>query len=659
MFNKPKPEAMSTTPTPTQWLAEAEPDHTTEIPSPDRADAQEEAIITKQPPEPTDQHLKATTPATSDEDASGSIPTEQAAETAGKVASEDENNTVETKTEGGGGGTIGANDDAEDATAESTTSERSPKSTKKIRRRKKDEISGKKEFSEDDSQDDDIIDKENEEEENLAYTSEGQQLYKARAGKRIRQFGQYFRNLEYRMRFFEAELRRLRGDDSKPKPKDDPESLSAERVKFIPAIRRLTWAEYKPSSKSQERPEVDVPKASSLSTWEGLKIRSNPQKDREPNSGQSSSNAAGLVSKHQHYVLEVLIEDPGIVKRRRVKKSADDEVITKASSRNSKTIQKRDPVTFQSSVTMLRCPERLRICSRPLGAILHKMILLEDLRYGAAPYVVFLRPFKLLVLYETEIREALKDLEKKWQSKEITFQTEKSSKPKPGDQEDEGEKFKDLEDREIESSAPEPAADTVVETDTLEALENLRLLVEFLDNDLKSTFDLRKQIKSKEAGSIAFADLWHLYEHGQEVRTPEEKLQIFKVTRFAGGRDLLTDSLPSNSRGIPSSCFEREDCNGAFFVECYSYDFDGTHYGPVPRVFEIRRYEGFKDITSLQVFPWCFDPEHKMKRFQLGQRGEKFMALARVNKTAHKTYCGLSLDEHAEEVGYAEGLGLS
>ena len=197
--------------------------------------------------------------------------------------------------------------------------------------------------------------------------------------------------------------------------------------------------------------------------------------------------------------------------------------------------------------------------------------------------------------------------------------------------------------------APDSAVDTTVKTDRLEALEHLRLLVEFLDTDLKSMFDLGEQIDSGQACPIAFGDLWHLYEHGQEVRTPEEKL-VFRVARFTGGRDLLTESLSE----VPSSCIEREESNGAFFVECYRYDFNGIQYGPVHKTFEIRRYEGLKDIRSLQVYPLWFDREYKKERARLIQRGEKFMALARVNETAHRTYRGLSLDEHAEEVSHPD-----
>ncbi|KAM0800054.1 P-loop containing nucleoside triphosphate hydrolase protein, partial [Usnea florida] len=168
-----------------------------------------------------------------------------------------------------------------------------------------------------------------------------------------------------------------------------------------------------------------------------------------------------------------------------------------------------------------------------------------------------------------------------------------------------------------------------------------------MDNDLKSTFALRRQINSKENCPIAFSDLWHLYEHGQEVRTPGDQIQVFRVAKFTGGRDLLCESPPQD---VPLSCIERQDSKGIFFVECYSYDFNGTQYGPVQTMFEIRRYEGLRDITSLQVYPLWFDPDHQNKRVQMLRRGDKFIALTRANRTAHKSYHGLTLDEHAEEI---------
>lgn len=622
---------------PSREQAGGKPDHHTEMLPSDQTGAQKEATITGSPQETVDDQLKSSTPTTSDEDASGSIPAEQ---TAKEAVDPNSNSTLQTTKDLAGCGTVDGGGDTEDPTADSTDEKVDSEPTQKTKRGNSDKDSSRGELSDNDSQDSDDVEHEISEEEYLVHTAEGQRLCKQVAPKRIKQLGQYFRTVEYRMTFLEKELKKLRGDNLESKPKGDKDEMP-EPPKVVPSIRRMNWADYK--AHPQDASELGIPEVSQRSTWEGLKVRLNVQKKGETNfakaSGDQHDATAGATSKHQHHVLEVLIEDPGTKRRRQVRKHTDDENATKISGRNAKTQQKSDSITAQTSKTTLQCPERLRICSRPVLRMLHDIFEPDNPEsYGS--HMVFLRPFKALVLYETEIRVALINLEKKWQSKGQISSSEKTSEGKS------------------ETTDKDPAADAVVKTDSLEALEHLRLLVEFLDNDLRSTFELRKQLKAKEARPIAFADLWHLYEHGQEVRTPEKKLQIFKVARFAGGRDLLSESMPSfrDYRSVPVSCIKREESNGAFFVECYRYDFNGTQYGPVNNMFEIRRYEGLRDIKSLQVYPLRFDHDHQKERAHLVHRGEKFMALARVNETAHKTYCGLSLDEHAEEVNYHPDL---
>ena len=659
---------MSTMPTPApEQLAEGKPDDSNEISSSIQNDTQKEAVTKEPSLDPTDEHLKPTTPTTTDEDASGVTPAaEQAQEKTTNEKSDSMSHTTENLADSG---TIEGSDNTQNPTAGSTVAKVDPKQNDRAQRRKDNKASGKEEFSDDDSQDGDAIQTAISEEDQLVHTAEGQAIYKKRAPKRIKQFEQYFWTVEYRLGFFEKELKKLKGDDIKSSLKDDAEKTNAASPEIIPGIRRLTWADFKPSRSPQETSEFGIPKAAQRFTWEGLKVRPNLQNQREPNlpkgSGDQYNATPGATIKPQHHVLEVLIEDPGTSKRRRVKKRTDDENPTKLSGRNTGTFEKGDAITAQNSKKTLQCPERVRICSRPIQEILRKMLTTYDpdpqvnWHEAVDGHIVFLRPFKIFVLYETELRDALKDLEKNWHFKEQIILIEKASDRKTGEQDPEANDSKDAKNEESKAPASNAAKDSTVKTDTLKELQHLRLLVEFLDTDLKSTFDLRKQISAKKACPIAFADLWHLYEHGQEVRTPENKLQIFKVAKFTGGRDLLVESLPSSVQEVPSSCIDREESNGAFFIECYRYDFNGIQYGPVHKIFEIRRYEGLRDITSLQVYPWCFDGDYLEKRLQLVQRGEKFMALARTKKTAHRTCCGVSLDEHTEEVSHYDASSPS
>lgn len=667
-------EAMLTMLTSASEPAHGKPSHTTELPPPDHADTRKGATRIKLSPEPNLDQVKPSTPTTSEEDASGGI---AAKKTTRNAASEHLDSTSLTTKELGSVGTVEG--DIEGSTNENVDQTHNEK-TKQGEDEKEpnrgaigdgntqdenDKISRKDENRGDDTKDEDDIDDEISREEDLAYSAKGQELRKKRAPKHVEQFGQDFRTVEDRMTFLEEELKKLRGDDLGSKLKDDTEEKSekpTELPRVIPSIRRLKWVDYRPSLNVQEASEPRTPQASQRSTWAGLKVRLNLQTEGETEFAEVSDDqrdvTPGATTKQQHHVLEVLIEDPKINKRRRVRKHTDVEPIKKTSIRDAGTYRKTDTTTTLTSKAILQCPERVRICSKPLLAILRNMMGPEGPEWNI-PHMVFLRPFKLFVLYETEIRDALKGLEKSWMSKEQNLSAEKGGERKPKEQHGEGHKSNDEEDKKNqkdETKALDPTADTVVKTDTFEALAHLRLLVEFLDHDLKSTFALRRQIALKETCPIAFADLWHLYEHGQEVRTPDDNLQVFKVARFTGGRDLLRETLPPDSPEVPLSCIEREESNGAFFLECYRYDFNGSQYGPVHNMFEIRRYEGLREIRSLPVYPLCFDPEYKTERAQLIQRGEKFMALARANETAHKTYCGLSLDEHAEEVSFSDVL---
>ena len=176
-------------------------------------------------------------------------------------------------------------------------------------------------------------------------------------------------------------------------------------------------------------------------------------------------------------------------------------------------------------------------------------------------------------------------------------------------------------------------------------MQHLGLLERFFDNDLRSTFELRSNLKTGKTRTIEYSDLWHLYEPGQEIRSADSQLQIYHVTKFTGGRDTLCEK-ESCAREVPGSCITRGD---VFSVECYRYDFDGICYGPVFETFTIRNYEGLREITGLPVYPWLFDPNYSEEKKKLLKRGKKFIDHS-IHETSHKAYAALSLDDPAEEV---------
>ena len=117
-------------------------------------------------------------------------------------------------------------------------------------------------------------------------------------------------------------------------------------------------------------------------------------------------------------------------------------------------------------------------------------------------------------------------------------------------------------------------------------------------------------------------------------------------SQFTGGREILDAEKdpPENQasiEGLP---------NGVFILECFYYAFDGLQYGPVQKTIPIRRYEGERDINSLQVYPLVLDQNPEATQIRLIQRGHIFANLSQSSTTAHRQYSGLTLDEPKEEV---------
>lgn len=100
------------------------------------------------------------------------------------------------------------------------------------------------------------------------------------------------------------------------------------------------------------------------------------------------------------------------------------------------------------------------------------------------------------------------------------------------------------------------------------------MLVNFLDVDLKPTFDLRRAIEEGTATEIEYGDLWHLFQLGDTVVSPNDKAQAFRVVNFTGGREILIRRL-STDYGRPASTAVGV---GGFAVDCCSLRFDGKDY---------------------------------------------------------------------------------
>ena len=323
------------------------------------------ATTTEPSLDPPEEQLKSVTPKMTDKDASGITPAAEYA--AGKDTKEKSDSILQTTETLAESGAVGGSDETQNLAADSKAAKEDPPPTNKAESGNDNKTLTKEDFSDDDSLDEIVIDTAIQEEDEMATTAEGQELYMKRAPKRIKQFGQYFWNVEYRIRFLERELKKLRVDDIKSQPDNDSKKTAVASQEIVLSIRRLTWAAFKQPRSSQGASGFVIPEVSGRFTWEGYEMRPNLQKQGEPDfakaSGDQNNATLGATSKRQHHVLEVLIEDPGTGKRRRVKKRVNDESVPSNSGRNAKIYQKDDAIAAQTSKSTLQCPERVRFCS--------------------------------------------------------------------------------------------------------------------------------------------------------------------------------------------------------------------------------------------------------------------------------------------------------
>ncbi|KAL6850625.1 hypothetical protein ACO1O0_007749 [Amphichorda felina] len=276
---------------------------------------------------------------------------------------------------------------------------------------------------------------------------------------------------------------------------------------------------------------------------------------------------------------------------------------------------------FESST-----PARLRIRSLPL--IIH----LRKIPGGSLPVfklsetegkklyssVTFLRPFKFFIRHDTAIRKSLGDI------KSLVKKEDESSQ----------------DENQLNASKREERG-----FDNRDLLEDLKLLINFFDTDLKATFDLRKKIKDGTAVDIEYADLWHLFCRGEVIVSRGNKDHAFMVASVAGGRD------KSSSKKDKAEKEEEKEVSFAksFTIDCFSMGTDGSSYVPELATFAIREFHGSRPILSLPVYPLRLDPEAKDLRTKFVSRGRKLMEVTR-DSFCHTSVRGKTLDEPSYEV---------
>ncbi|EEH10616.1 conserved hypothetical protein [Histoplasma capsulatum G186AR] len=280
---------------------------------------------------------------------------------------------------------------------------------------------------------------------------------------------------------------------------------------------------------------------------------------------------------------------------------------------------------------------------------------------------VFVRPFKYLVMYESDIRQFVKDAEMAYDQAASRLGETTQENPVP----DVNITSKGAEKKDTKPEQQSPVPVTQVEetnnartaaTRARRERDELRCLVEFMDTDLHDIFEVKRRISNGDITEIAFEHLWLLFKPGDVVLGSSSDdnqsiRQAYRVLNISGGRAYFDSGYKASFVGIidhigdsdsenEEKCRDAIKCSGmdttCFIVDAFYIDFDGTKFGPRSKRFAIPPFKGTKPIRSLIPFPLLPGPESEQIERSLIQRGRRFAELV---PGTHKKYSGATVQE--------------
>jgi hypothetical protein len=284
------------------------------------------------------------------------------------------------------------------------------------------------------------------------------------ASDRLRQHARYYEVMEKRIKYLENAVNVL---ENKGILMDLEPPKSTRHLPAIPELKMVNWSQYIELALRPEAPE----KYSAIEILTGTPMRWN---NLEPS---GLRQVAGLNTQEDGAIESVPLSS-------KVKNSAE-------------TTEK--PATRPlSKPTLKDLPDRIRVKSIPIIRLLEEIT--GRIISPADRPLVILRPFKILLLYEEDIKKKIKILEEKWKADESPELENKASAD--GDK----DKKNALNDDDTESER--------TWGDSREAADDLRVLVEFMDNTVKIALE---DLSSPNLRRIAFQDLWYFFRPGDEV----------------------------------------------------------------------------------------------------------------------------------------------
>ncbi|XXH04744.1 hypothetical protein Hte_011166 [Hypoxylon texense] len=378
--------------------------------------------------------------------------------------------------------------------------------------------------------------------------------------------------------------------------------------------------------------------------------------------GWISFKACGEGPETTSFVIDVLVGEP----------------ILSDSAFSSAYVHRRKPTTFQEEqkpkeseiLGQPPLPERIRIHSSVLLTLLSKIHGATISKKGGA--VVMVRPFKALSFYQIQLRDWYTKLQNKYTpttgSKETspediapgTASRDGTSLPQPTEAKTDNPSSgvdniesnlhgspKEESDGKPDGVASQGKDDDV--TMSLAAFTHLGCLLGFMD----ATIVEKQKYLEEHCKKVSFVDLWHLFKPGVEVIEPGDKyMQCYRVVKVTTPKHKV---IPRYFYAFSRNKGKTETMAS---IHCVYVDFDGRLLGPVSKRFDISRFEGQKDVTSLPVYPLSLAKNKAAAKQTLVERGERFLKVIQVG---HMHYSGFTLESRDEVdsqvvVDFAEAL---
>lgn len=192
-------------------------------------------------------------------------------------------------------------------------------------------------------------------------------------------------------------------------------------------------------------------------------------------------------------------------------------------------------------------------------------------------HFTILRPFKILVFFDEEIRNHVVELEQR--RRLIKSMTE-------DEYEEDWRSHPPLDGR----SELETSNKTVPELTGL--IKDFRALIKFMDHYI--TPAISRNLDEK----VYFSELWYSFPTGSLIYVKDKKIRqkVWRVIQRTGGRYWRRDLTSGRRHSVSRKASQ-------FVIDCYYTDFDGNRYFPVYHRILIDPFDGLESLAGLPACP--------------------------------------------------------